>query len=286
MTERSDAMPDKKSLLSWKALLSGSLIGTLGGLIGLGGAEFRLPVLIGLFRLGTLEAIVINKATSLIVVGLALLFRLPTIPLAQVLAHSDIILQLLLGSLAGAWFAAGHALTMSRQQLDRFVAILLIGLACLLISEAFFTQQAQPTPLIEAGALRFAAGVLAGFGIGVVAAFLGVAGGELLIPTIVLLYGQDVKLAGSLSLAVSLPTMLVGFFRYRQSTAFSVLQREKPLFVSLALGSAIGVFIGGLLLGAISTQALIGGLGIILLVSSVKMFLHGHRQPATRTPSP
>jgi len=279
-------MPDKRSLLSWKALLSGGLIGTLGGLIGLGGAEFRLPVLIGLFRLGTLEAIVINKATSLIVVGLALLFRLPTIPLAQVLAHSDIILQLLLGSLAGAWFAAGHALTMSRQQLDHFVAVLLIGLACLLISEAFLTQQAQLTPLIEAGALRFAAGVLAGFGIGVVAAFLGVAGGELLIPTIVLLYGQDVKLAGSLSLAVSLPTMLVGFFRYRQSAAFSVLQRENPLFVSLALGSAIGVLIGGLLLGAISTQALIGGLGIILLVSSVKMFFHGHRQPATPSPSP
>lgn len=285
MTER-DAMPDKSSLLSWKALLSGGLIGTLGGLIGLGGAEFRLPVLIGLFRLGTLEAIVINKATSLIVVGLALLFRLPTIPLTQVLAHSDIILQLLLGSLAGAWFAAGHALTMSRQQLDRFVAVLLIGLACLLISEAFFTQKALLTPLIEAGSLRFAAGVLAGFGIGVVAAFLGVAGGELLIPTIVLLYGQDVKLAGSLSLAVSLPTMLVGFFRYRQSAAFPVLQREKPLFVSLALGSAIGVLIGGLLLGIISTQALIGGLGIILLVSSVKMFLHGHRQPATPSPSP
>jgi uncharacterized membrane protein YfcA len=40
---------------------------------------------------------------------------------------------------------------------------------------------------------------------------MGVAGGELLIPTIVLLYGIDIKLAGSLSLAVSLPTMLVAF---------------------------------------------------------------------------
>ena len=39
---------------------------------------------------------------------------------------------------------------------------------------------------------------------------MGVAGGELLIPTIVLLYGVDIKIAGSLSLAVSLPTMLVG----------------------------------------------------------------------------
>ena len=50
----------------------------------------------------------------------------------------------------------------------------------------------------------------------VVAALLGVAGGELLIPTLVLLFGADIKLAGSLSLAVSLPTMLVGFARYSQ----------------------------------------------------------------------
>ena len=41
-------------------------------------------------------------------------------------------------------------------------------------------------------------GVLAGVVIGVVASLLGVAGGELLIPTIVILFGADLKLAGSL----------------------------------------------------------------------------------------
>lgn len=56
-------------------------------------------------------------------------------------------------------------------------------------------------------------GLIAGLGIGVVAALLGVAGGEPLIPTIVLLFGVDIKLACGLSLAVSLPRMIVGFFR-------------------------------------------------------------------------
>jgi len=37
------------------------------------------------------------------------------------------------------------------------------------------------------------AGIAAGFGIGVVAAVMGVAGGELLIPTITLLYAVDVR---------------------------------------------------------------------------------------------
>lgn len=61
------------------------------------------------------------------------------------------------------------------------------------------------------GWLLIVAGVIAGFIIGVIAALLGVAGGEFLIPTLVLLFGVDIKLAGSLSLAVSLPTMLVGY---------------------------------------------------------------------------
>ena len=37
-------------------------IGTLGGLIGLGGAEFRLPLLISYFRFRGLEAVILNKS--------------------------------------------------------------------------------------------------------------------------------------------------------------------------------------------------------------------------------
>src|SRR6202022_3021950 len=71
------------------------------------------------------------------------------------------------------------------------------------------------------GAAQAGAGVVAGFIIGVVASLLGVAAGELLIPTLVLLFGADIKLAGSLSLAVSLPTMLVGFARYSRDRTFA-----------------------------------------------------------------
>jgi Sulfite exporter TauE/SafE len=73
------------------------------------------------------------------------------------------------------------------------------------------------------GAAQMVAGIVAGFVIGVIASLLGVAGGEFLIPTLVLLFGADIKLAGSLSLAVSLPTMLVGFTRYSMDDSFSVL---------------------------------------------------------------
>ena len=62
----------------------GALIGTLGGLIGLGGAEFRLPLLIGAFRFAALEAVIVNKASSLVVVATALPFRAATVPLGEV----------------------------------------------------------------------------------------------------------------------------------------------------------------------------------------------------------
>jgi uncharacterized protein len=42
------------------ALTAGAAVGVLGGLIGLGGAEFRLPLLVGVFRYKILHAIVIN----------------------------------------------------------------------------------------------------------------------------------------------------------------------------------------------------------------------------------
>ena len=43
------------------ALGSGLVIGPHGGLIGLGGAEFRLPLSIGMFRFVALEAVILNR---------------------------------------------------------------------------------------------------------------------------------------------------------------------------------------------------------------------------------
>ena len=63
------------------AFLAGACVGTLGGLIGLGGAEFRLPLLIRLFAFVALEAVVLNKAVSLVVVISSVLFRLHAVPI-------------------------------------------------------------------------------------------------------------------------------------------------------------------------------------------------------------
>jgi uncharacterized protein len=72
---------------------------------------------------------------------------------------------------------------------------------------------------------------------------MGVAGGELLIPTIVLLYGIDIKIAGSLSLVISLLTMLVAFARYSRDRSFVVLRDNARFVTVMALGSVTGTIL-------------------------------------------
>ena len=264
--------PSAASRRSLAAVLGGGVIGTLGGLIGLGGAEFRLPLLIGYFQFVALEAVIINKATSMVVVASALPFRLAAVPFDAVAAHWAIIVNLLAGSLLGAWLSAGWATRLKTATLYKVIAGLLLAIAVILLfghGDDAVTRQ----PLLS-GWLQTVVGVAVGFVIGGVAALMGVAGGELLIPTLVLLFGLDVKLAGSLSLAISLPTMIVGFARYSRDASFAVLGRNLRFVALMAVGSIVGTFIGGQLLRIVSSVVILPLLAAILVISAVKVWRH------------
>lgn len=253
------------------AFVAGVIIGILGGLIGLGGAEFRLPLLISIFRFSALDAVILNKAMSLIVVASALIFRMKSVPFDVLLANWTIVVNLLAGSLLGAWLGASWATRLATKSLYRIIALLLVFIAMVLVlghdtkggSEALLTGLPQTI-----------AGVFAGFSIGVVASLMGVAGGELLIPTLVLLFGVGIKTAGSLSLSVSLPTMISGFARYSLDQSFAVLGRNKSFVIVMALGSIVGSFIGSRLLDVVPNTLLLPVLAAILLISSVKVWRH------------
>lgn len=253
------------------AFMGGAGIGTLGGLIGFGGAEFRLPLLIGVFGFGALEAVIVNKAMSLIVVVSALPFRMGTVPAATILDHWPIIVNLLVGSLVGAWGGASWATRLKSATLFKVLAALLLVIAIVLM---LGHGNERGGNAMLTGVAQVIAGVIAGFTIGVVASLMGVAGGELLIPTLILLFGADVKLAGSLSLAVSLPTMLVGFARYSRDSTFAVLGRNLRFVAIMAAGSIVGSFIGAKLLGIVPSSVLLPALAAILLVSAVKVWRH------------
>ena len=250
---------------------AGAGVGLLGGMIGLGGAEFRLPLLIGVFAFAALQAVIVNKALSLVVVASALPARLAAVPFDDVAAHWTVIANLLGGSVVGAWVGATWATRMRSATLYRVLAGLLVLIAAALAANhlgAVPATHLDPVP-------RTAAGLVAGVGIGMVAALMGVAGGELLIPTIVLLFAVDIKLAGSLSLAVSLPTMLVAFARYSRDASFTVLAANARFVTVMAAGSVTGALTGGLLLGVVPAAVLVPLLVALLLASAVKIW--GHR---------
>ncbi|ASW03730.1 MULTISPECIES: sulfite exporter TauE/SafE family protein [Burkholderiaceae] len=262
-----DTMPRNRPA----AFSGGAIIGALGGLIGLGGAEFRLPLLIGAFQFGALEAVILNKAMSLVVVASALPFRAHAVPWSAVVAHWPVIVNLLAGSLLGAWRGAGWATRARPQLLYRVIAGLLVVIAMILL---FGHSATQHDAVPVTGIVQVTLGVIAGFIIGTVAALMGVAGGELLIPTLVLLFGIDIKLAGSLSLVVSLPTMLTGFARYSQDSSFAVLRKNRAFVLLMSVGSIGGAFVGGQLVGIVSSAVLLPVLAAILVISSVKVWQH------------
>src|SRR5262245_53141229 len=142
-----------------RAFLWGGTIGTLGGLIGLGGAEFRLPVLVGRFGFKSLDAVVMDKAISLVVVSAALLFRSRAIPIEETLAHADIVLNLLAGTVVGSWFAAGHALRLAASKLNRLVFVLLSLLAIVMLAEGLLDIHGDGRPLFAHPVLQLCAGV-------------------------------------------------------------------------------------------------------------------------------
>lgn len=249
---------------------AGAAIGTIGGLIGLGGAEIRLPVLIA-FGFEALPAVIINKALSLVVVISALPFRAATVPYGEVAQHWPVIVTMLSGSLLGAWVGASFASKIASRSMFRIIAGLLAFTALMLIAGA----DPELHHLQIDGTVRHVVGVASGFAIGMTVSMMGVAGGELLVPTLVLLFGLNVKLAGSVALVISLPTILVGFARFGRDNSIAVLSQNLRFLAVMAAGSATGTFIGGRLLGLVPTYVLLPVLGFILILSAIKIWRHG-----------
>ena len=250
-------------------------IGALGGLIGLGGAEFRLPVLLGPPGYPARRAVPPNLAVSLVTIGAALLIRSRSLTLAPIGPFVPAILALVAGAVAAAVVGAGLLHRLSEHRLERTILALLLGIGVALIVEGFLPQDV-PGLLPEETAVRVAAGLLFGLGIGLVSSLLGVAGGEVIIPTLVFAYGADIKTAGTASLLISLPTVSVGIARHARRGGYdraALHQRVAPM----GAGSVVGALLGGLLVGVAPAAALKVGLGLVLIASAARIHT-GHRR--------
>ena len=255
------------------AFLCAVPIGMLGGLIGLGGAEFRLPVLIGPLGYPSRQAIPLNLAVSLVTLAASLGIRGHTLTLAPLQALIAAILALISGAVVAAFIGATVGARLSKTHLERSIFFLLIGIGAALIIEGFLPQHGAGL-LPHAVAWRISAGISFGLLIGLVSSLLGVAGGELIIPTLVFAFGADIKAAGTASLLISLPTVCVGLLRYRSQGAYRGRLALTQTVAPMGVGSVIGALLGGQLVGTVPASLLKIGLGIILIISAIRTFRH------------
>ena len=269
-TAQTAAIEQVRSARSRLAFLSAVPIAILGGLIGLGGAEFRLPVLAGPLHYSPRRAVPLNLAVSLVTIIASLTIRSQSLPLAPVAPFTPAILSLIGGAVVAA--AAGTALfgRLSDARLERTILILLLVIGIALIVEGLLPQT-NWVMLPNVVTVWVAAGVLFGIGIGLVSSLLGVAGGEVIIPTLIFAYGADIKTAGTASLLISLPTVAVGIARHAKRGAYDRLALTETV-APMGAGSVIGAVIGGLLVGSIPATILKLALGVILIVSAWRTF--------------
>lgn len=271
----------KDNAVQLKAFGWGSVIGILGGLVGLGGAEFRLPVLVGLFKYRTLQAIVINLVVSLVTVSVSFVFRAGVVPLHNVMAQWAVVINIAVGSLCGAALGVRIATRVNERLLTRMVVVLLVLLSAVLMGHHYVSDcECLHVPV----GLRMPLGLCAGVLIGIVSSMLGVAGGELIIPTLILVFLIDIKSAGSLALAVSFPTILVGIFKYYRAGRLSGIYSEGKVIVPMAIGSIAGALGGSSLLRFVSFSFLQVFLGLILLASAIQLYRHTLRKDAGASP--
>src|SRR5438046_1665517 len=112
-------------------------IGGLGGLIGLGGGEFRLPVLMYGIGFDARSAVPLNLVTSLVTLTFALAFRSGAVSLGAVVPYLPAMLGLVAGGMASAIVGARFVSRLTDRRLVRLIAILLGMLGLLLMTESF-----------------------------------------------------------------------------------------------------------------------------------------------------
>lgn len=256
------------------ALGWGAAIGMLGGLIGPGGAEFRLPVLLGLFALAAHAAVRLNLLMSLATLAASAVARFGFASFPALAGHWPEILALMLAAMMAAWFGAGLLARINALRLTRIIAVLLAAIGVLLLVEAM-VGDALHLGAEPGGWWRASVGVVTGVAIGLVSSLLGVAGGELIIPTLIFGFGVDIRTAGTASLIISLPAVAVGVVRHARAGGYRDHASVIGIGVPMAMGSVAGAFVGAALLPFVPAGMLKLALGAILLKSALSLWRKG-----------
>jgi hypothetical protein len=212
------------------SFLIGLAAGTFGGLVGLGGGVVMIPLMVGLAGLVQKQA----HGTSLVAVVVTGLVGAATYAAR---GRVDVTAALLLAVTATvtARLGARYAHVLPEWKLKRAFGTFLLVVAVLLLARPWIAgPAADPAPWVKAAVL-LSTGVFTGF----LSGMMGVGGGSIMVPAMVLLAGFPQVLAQGSSLLAMVPAGAVG--AYTHWRLGNVVTR---LLAGLVPGVLVGTFAG------------------------------------------
>lgn len=242
-------------ILSWIGAL---LVGVSLGLLGSGGSILTVPVLI--YLAGEQEKVAI--AESLGIVGsISLAGFIPYALKKQVHWRSVILFGLpgMAGTYGGAMIAGYVSGTF---QLMLFAAVMVIAAVMMFRDNKKRVEVEGEVEMTHAWWKI----VLEGLAVGVLTGLVGVGGGFLIVPALVLLGGLPMSLAVGTSLLIIALKSFSGFFKYMDVLANLDLSMNWQLILVFSLIGAVGSLVGKKVGGKISNAKLKKGFAVFLIL--------------------
>ena len=197
----------------------------------------RMPFILYALKVPVYDMVVANLLISMLTSGANLALRIQ----AGLLPSESLLISfaMIVGSLPGAFLGVVLAHKVSVPRLKAFMALVLILVVVRIISDFFVKVSPTSPKLSEPVEVLLAAGF--GLVIGIVAGSIGVAGGEYRIPVLLFIFGLPIKVAGTVSQLVSVPTIAVALLKHRSLGFLS----QTSLLVAATVGipSLLGVIL-------------------------------------------
>lgn len=248
-------------------LLFGALSGALGGMMGVGGGILLVPLLLHFLHHSQHEA----QGTSLaFFISTAVVAVIPYVRNDSV--PWNLVAMMGIGAVPGVMTGAAVARRTPAHRLRLWFGLAILAAAARLLI----------APPSGVGGVPWPSGwnALLGFGVGAFAGLLGVGGGTVLVPVLVLGQGLSQHTAQGVSLALIVPIGLVGAVSYARN-GFS----RTRLLPALLIGGAVGAWFGATLAHQLKGPVLSRLFALFLIAAAIHM-IAGSRRSVTPAASP